>query len=298
MTRVIRIGTRGSPLAIVQAEIAATAIRQRFPAVQLRIELLSTAGDRDGAAPISELAEGAFTSDLETALRAGTIDLAVHSAKDLPVESRPDLPIRAVLRRADPREAIVSPIGGLEDLPSGARVGTSSAARTAQLRWARPDLLPVPIRGGVDDRLRQLAAGRYDALLAAAAGLDRLGHRDGVTRVPSRRLVPAPAQGVLALQIRKSDRELDRMVRALNHWPSWLVARAERSFAAAVAGVDTVVGALAWIRGGQLILLGLLGPGPEIPDGEPRRAVIAGPPRDAVKLGHRLARRMMAGSRV
>jgi hydroxymethylbilane synthase len=290
MTHEIRIGTRKSALAIAQAEIAAAALRRRAPAIQTRLVLLSTAGDRDLLRPASELPPGAFTTDIAAALAAGQIDLAVHSAKDLPIGPDPLLPIRSVLRRADPRDAIVSPHGTLLGLPPGARIGTSSPNRAAQLRRVRPDLIAVPVRGPVDRRLELIGRGSYDAMLLAAAGLDRLGRGRDIDRIPTRWVLPAPAQGALALQIRTGDHRLAALLRRVRHGNTWAAVKAERAFLrAAGLRADAPVAALARVRSGRLILTGLLG----LPNGRLIRRSLRGPRSLPTRLGVRLARRLL-----
>jgi hydroxymethylbilane synthase len=294
MTRAVRIGTRESALALAQARIAAAALRAVIPDLDVQLVPLATAGDRDPHRPMELLESGAFTDDLAVALGRGDFDLAVHSTKDLPLRVDPALPIRSVLRRADPRDAIVSPIGGLFELPAGARVGTSSPNRRRQLLAARPDLVAKPVRGPVDRRLSLIGGGEYDAMLLAAAGLDRLGRGAGIHRLSPRLVVPAPAQGILALQVRADDRWLADLLRRVRHRRSWLAARAERAFLGALrADGDAPVGALARVRRGRLTLLGLA----DRDDGSLARGTISGPASVAFRLGVALARRLGADRR-
>ncbi|MCB9665500.1 MAG: hydroxymethylbilane synthase [Alphaproteobacteria bacterium] len=199
-----RLGTRGSALARAQSEDVAARLR-RVSGRDVELVVISTRGDRITDRPLPEVGgKGLFTLELEEGLRDGSLDLAVHSLKDLPSEPVPGLVIAAVPEREDPRDVLVG--ATLAGLPSGARVGTGSARRALQLRVARPDLVPVPIRGNVETRLRKQVDGEVDAVVLAAAGLARLGLSDRVTAyLDVDRCVPAVGQGALGVQCRASD---------------------------------------------------------------------------------------------
>ena len=208
----IALATRGSALARAQAELAIAALRSRFPAEEFTVVVVDSDGDLSPAALAPDLpGQGWFTSRLELALRSGQVDGAIHSAKDLPTELGPALLLAGFLRRADPRDALVSPDAGhLADLAPEARVGTSSPRRTAQLLALRPDIRCEPIRGNVDSRIRKVRDGEYDACVVAMAGLLRLGRADeGVALDPRLECTPAPAQGAIALQARVGTRFAD-----------------------------------------------------------------------------------------
>ena len=176
------IGTRASTLALVQTEHVLESLRAAHPGIAFEVRHISTRGDRITDRPLAELGRnGVFVTEIEAALRSRDIDLAVHSAKDLPSRLAADMLIGAFLAREDPRDVLVSRAGPLRALPRGARVGTSSPRRAAQLHVLRPDLVPADVRGNVDTRLRRLATGDYDALLLAAAGLVRLGRSADIT---------------------------------------------------------------------------------------------------------------------
>jgi hydroxymethylbilane synthase len=254
----LRLGTRSSRLALAQATLAADALRPSLGEVEL--VTLTTRGDAISAAqPRGSwvATDGQFTRDLETALLERDVDVVVHSYKDLPTEPVPGLVIGAVLVRADPRDCLLTRDGGgLEDLPFGGRIGTSSPRRAAQLAAARNDLVAMPIRGNVDSRLRRLERGELDGLLLAAAGLDRLG-----VDVPDRArlslelMLPAPAQGALALQVRADDVRLRRALAAVEHRPSRIAADAERALLRRIGGGCLApLGALAEVTGAELRL--------------------------------------------
>lgn len=253
----LRLGTRASRLAMVQAREAA-ALMARTPGIgSVEMVEIRTRGDAiSERRPAGHLVvgDGQFTGELERALLEGRIDVAVHSLKDLPTAGNPALRLGAILERADPRDCLLSRHpGGLEGLPFGAGIGTSSVRRAAQLAAARLDLVARLIRGNVDTRLRRLEAGEYDALLLAAAGLDRLGIQVRDTdRLPLEVMLPAPGQGALALQVRAEDVSL---VAPLDHRPTRLAVQAERSLLRALGGGCLApLGALAEVAGGQIRL--------------------------------------------
>ncbi|MEX2184478.1 MAG: hydroxymethylbilane synthase [Chloroflexota bacterium] len=253
---VVRVGTRGSTLALVQAALAAAALREAGATVQ--VETIATDGDR--RTPDTTWGEGAFVTAIEQALRDGRVDVAVHSAKDLPVDQDPGLAIAAYLPRAQVDDVLVMPAGhsasALVDLPAGTRVGTDSPRRTAFLRAARPDLVVHPLHGNVDTRLRRLDAGETDALVLAAAGLRRLGREDRISVVlPFETIPPAPGQGALAMQVRADDGGLRRMVATLDDGSTRRAVEAERAvLAAAGGGCRASLGALGTIVDGRLRL--------------------------------------------
>jgi hydroxymethylbilane synthase len=253
----LRLGTRGSRLAMAQARQAASALAGVHGGDSIDMVEIRTHGDAiSERRPAGHLVvgDGQFTGELEKALLNGKIDIAVHSLKDLPTVSSPALRLGAILERADPRDCLLSRHpAGLEGLPFGARIGTSSVRRAAQLAAARVDLVARPIRGNVDTRMRRLEAGEYDGILLAAAGLDRLGVTVGEgDRLPLDLMLPAPGQGALAIQVRADDVPL---VAALDHGPTRVAVEAERALLRALGGGCLApLGALAEIADGQLRL--------------------------------------------
>jgi hydroxymethylbilane synthase len=181
-SRTLTVGTRGSPLALTQTESVVAALRAMHPSVEIRVQRITTKGDVMRDVPLAALGgHGVFVDAIEEALRNHEIDFAVHSAKDLPSRVPADLAIAAFLERVDPRDVLVSRAGGLDELPTGARVGTSSPRRVSLVHAVRPDIETVELRGNVDTRLRKLDAGDYDAIVLAGAGLLRLGLESRVT---------------------------------------------------------------------------------------------------------------------
>jgi hydroxymethylbilane synthase len=253
----LRLGTRGSRLAMAQAREAASALAGVLGPGSVELVEIRTKGDAiSERRPAGHLVvgDGQFTGELEQALLEQRIDVAVHSLKDLPTASNPALRLGAILKRGDPRDCLLSRHpGGLNGLPFGAMIGTSSVRRAAQLAAARVDLVARPIRGNVDTRRRRLEAGEYDALLLAAAGLDRLGVPVGEDdRLSLDLMLPAPGQGALALQLRADDVAL---VAAIDHEPTRVAVLAERALLRALGGGCLApLGALAEIADGQLRL--------------------------------------------
>ena len=252
-TAALRIGTRESRLAMAQAGIAAEALQLLIGRADL--VPITTRGDAISARQPNGrwvATDGQFTRELERALLDGIVDLVVHSYKDLPTEPVDGLVIGAVLERADPRDCLITHRGGgLDDLPFGGRIGTSSPRRAAQLAAARSDLIAMPIRGNVETRLRRLEAGEYDGLLLAAAGLDRLGIAvPDTARLPLELMLPAPAQGALALQVRSADTALRTLLAAADHAPTRLAVHAERTLLRRIGGGCLApLGALAEVEG-------------------------------------------------
>jgi hydroxymethylbilane synthase len=246
--RTVTVGTRGSALALTQTESVMATLRVLHPGLDVRMERITTKGDVLRDVPLATLGgRGVFVDAIEEALRQRTIDLAVHSAKDLPSRVPTDLAIGAFLERADPRDVLVSRAGRLCELPTAARVGTSSLRRVSQLHNVRPDLDARDLRGNVDTRLRKLDAGDYDAIVLAGAGLLRLGLQGRVTEwLSAEEMLPSPGQGALAVEIRADDAELRDLVRPLAHDPTEAALTAERAFLARLgAGCASAVGAYA-----------------------------------------------------
>jgi hydroxymethylbilane synthase len=235
----MRIGSRGSRLALAQAQLAvdalaATGVAAAIVAISTRGDRISQRRPRAGWATT----DGQFTRELEEAVLRGTVDVAVHSYKDLPTAGTAGLVVGAVLQRADARDCFLTADGSsLEEVVFGAHVGTSSPRRAAQLAAARPDLLAVPIRGNVETRLRRLKTGEYDALVLAAAGLDRLGIPvPDEARLPFELVLPAPAQGALAIQAREGDTSVLATLNSLDHAPTRIAVEAERALLRRIGG--------------------------------------------------------------
>jgi hydroxymethylbilane synthase len=278
------IGSRGSKLALWQAHFIAGKLAET--GVESRIEIIKTTGDHLATASLVKSGgKGLFTKEIEEALLRGHIDLAVHSLKDLPTESPEGLTIAAVPLRASPFDAMVG--SRLADLPQGGLVGTSSPRRAAQLRLLRPDLKIEPIRGNVDTRLRKLHDGEFQAILLAAAGLERLGLQGEIAEVfAPDQICPAPGQGALAIQTRVNH-PAEALCRGLNHEPTSQAVRAERAVLAALGGgCQLPVGAYAVVAENRIRVSGVV-VAPDRPAAIRYRA--EGHARDAELLGRSVA---------
>lgn len=246
--KVLKIGARGSPLSLAQTELVARAITAANPDLVTEVVAIKTTGDKLIHANLSDIGgKGVFVKEIEEALLNGAIDLAVHSAKDLPSELPPDLVIGAVPERADYHDLLITRWpGGLAALPQGARVGTSGLRRQAQLLAARPDLKIEPIRGNVATRLKKVRT-VVEATLLAAAGLSRLGLTpENAEQLPTDIMLPSPGQGTLALEVRRDNLTLLEQLMSLDHRPTALALAAERGFLSRLGtGCQLPVAALA-----------------------------------------------------
>ncbi len=252
----LRIGSRGSKLALRQAKHVAALLQERGHDIE--IEIIKTTGDKITDVALAQVGtKGMFTKEIEEALADNRIDLAVHSLKDLPTELPAGFEITAVPLREDPRDVLCSRFcDGIDRLPQGARVGTSSLRRHAQLKSMRPDLNIYPLRGNVDTRLRKLEGGDYQAIVLAAAGLKRLGATELIREFISPNVMcPAPGQGALAIEIRAGEVKIARELQFLDHRATRVATTCERALLAALGGGCQVpVGALAETRDGRLHL--------------------------------------------
>ena len=295
MKQKLVIGTRGSKLALWQANHIAACLRKEYPGVEIELKNMVTTGDRILDVPLAKIGgKGLFTKELEVAMLNGEIDLAVHSLKDMPTELPAGLVLAAVTDRVDPGDALISPVyKTLADLPVNARVGTSSLRRKAQLLHARPDLTVVDLRGNLDTRLKKLTSEKLDAILLAVAGLRRLGWDEHITQIlPQDICLPAVGQGALAIEARASDTETLSMLAFLNHESTRRATLAERAFLAEVeGGCQIPIGVYGQIENDRLVLNAVI----MSPDGkEVVRDTAGGSPDSAAELGRTLAVRMLA----
>jgi hydroxymethylbilane synthase len=293
--KTIVIGTRGSLLARWQAAEIGRLLRAAHPGLEVSERIIVTAGDRSQTGPVVDLGgKSVWVKEIEDALLSRDVDLAVHSMKDVPTDLAAGLAIVAVPKRADPRDAIVSRTGaGLDALPSGCRVGTSSLRRVCQLRAARADLEIEILRGNVDTRLRKVSEGVVDAAVLASAGLDRLGFAERIAeRLDPARMLPAIGQGALALEARADDARVVSLCRTLADPTAETTVAAERALLAGLGvGCRTPVAGYATLADGRLTVAGLVGR----PDASEMIAeTVAGAPKDAAALGADLARRLLA----
>lgn len=300
----LRIGTRGSALALWQANFVAETLK-RLRGAECEIVRIRTSGDHMQSASIAQVSaainqqggmKGIFIKEIEDALLAGYVDLAVHSMKDVPTETPAGLAFAAITRREDPRDCLISrPARTLQHLPTGARVGTSSLRRQAQLRHVRPDLQLMDLRGNVDTRLKKLNAGEFDAVVLAIAGVNRLGASSQITQVlQTDVMLPAVGQGALGIETRADDRDTSEIATLLDDSDTRACVTAERTLLRELeGGCQVPLGAYAHIHGGEISLEArVFSPdGRESVRGEDRSA--ANTPGAAEELGSRLARKLI-----
>ncbi len=294
MTKDIVIGSRDSALAMWQARWVAGELRRAYPDNNIRIKGMKTKGDHILDVALAKIGDkGLFTKELEIALLEGTIDLAVHSMKDLPTRLPEGLVIGAICPREQPADVLVSRNGNtLETLPRGARVGTSSLRRRAQLLHYRPDLQLVDIRGNLTTRLRKLEELDLDAIVLAYAGIKRMGYEELITQViPGEICLPAVGQGSLGIEIRDRDSETRRLVAVLDHAPSRAAIEAERAFMKRLeGGCQVPIGALGQVDGETLRLEGIVA---DLDGTSTVRDSLSGPASEAAALGKKLAEKLL-----
>jgi len=291
----LRIGTRGSALALAQATLVQQQIQDRYPQIAVDLEIIKTTGDKIQDVPLAKIGgKGLFTKEIELAILAGEVDLGVHSMKDVPTEVPEGLVIGITTSREDPRDAFISrKYQALEEVPPGGRLGTGSLRRRAQLLNLRPDLEIVPLRGNVDTRLRKLVAENLDAVILATAGLRRLGRAEEITAViPAEVMVPAIGQGALGLEYRQDDEETRDILAFLDDPATRVAVAAERAFLARLeGGCQVPIAAYGELQEGTVVLDGLIG---DLNGSRIFRDRIAGDPAEAAALGRRLAERLLA----
>ncbi|MEW6574169.1 MAG: hydroxymethylbilane synthase [Bacillota bacterium] len=293
MRRIV-VGTRGSALALEQAGIVIEALKRRWPKYRFEIVKIKTTGDKILDVALAKIGDkGLFTKELEVALLKKEIDLAVHSMKDVPTVLPEGLAIGAVLKREYPGDVLVSPSGAMFDaLPHGAKMGTSSLRRQAQLRHHRPDLQIFPIRGNLTTRLEKLRAGNFDAIVLAWAGMVRLGLEGYITqRLPYSICLPAVGQGAIGVEVRADDQEVSRIVGEINDADSSAEVLAERAFMRRLeGGCQVPIGALARIIDTELTIEGVVS---DLEGQQLFRSQESGPVIEAKELGVRLAERLL-----
>lgn len=291
--REITIGSRGSRLAIIQAEELQAKLREVFPELKSSLVKIKTRGDRYSATALDEFAEqGIFVKELEKALLGRRIDLAVHSLKDLPTEIPDGLVLAAVTARLDPRDVLVSRGEGLNKLARGSKIGTGSRRRAVQLLALRPDLQICNIRGNIDTRLRKVSDGEFDGVIIAAAALIRFGWKDRITEyLPIEQFTPAVGQGALGIETRFEDKETFIIISKTNDDTTWQAVTAERTFLQAMGGgCRAPIAALGIVSDGTLKLTGMVAGA----DGSHiLRATEQGDASAAEQIGNRLARKMV-----
>lgn len=290
----LRIGTRQSLLALWQSNYIAGLLQQRYPDCQVTLKKIVTKGDRILDVPLAQIGgKGLFTKEIETDLLDGSIDLAVHSLKDMPTVLPEGLCLTAITSRANVGDAFVSnKYDSFAQLPEGAVLGTSSLRRKAQLLAVRPDLKIVDLRGNVDTRLRKLDEGRMDAIILAAAGLERLGHAGRIKEIlPTSVCLPAVGQGALAIECRSNDEEVRSMLAFLNDDAVKQATDAERAFLGLIeGGCQVPIGVHADVTGTEIKIEAVIA---SLDGSAILRNTISGPSEQAAELGRQLGRQML-----
>ncbi|MBF0295447.1 MAG: hydroxymethylbilane synthase [Magnetococcales bacterium] len=291
----IKIGTRGSALALWQARWAQTLLEQTHPGLSVELVIIKTRGDIILDVPLAKVGgKGLFVKELEEALLDGRVDLAVHSMKDVPAEFPEGLGLAVVLEREDPRDVLLSVhYRSLEELPHGAKVGSSSLRRQSQLWHLRPDLEILSLRGNVNTRIGKLEAGEFDAIVLAAAGVKRLGMTERLVKYfDPEVMIPANGQGAVGIESRLEDQETNRLLAPLNHEVSRITVAAERAFLRELeGGCQVPIAGHAVLRGDGLRLLGRVG---SVDGRELLTKEKLGSPREPERLGRDLARELLA----
>ena len=291
---VIRIGTRGSKLALAQSRWVKQRIEETHPHVRVELVRIRTKGDKILDSPLSKIGgKGLFTKEIEEALLKKLVDVAVHSMKDVPAELPESLTLSMFPEREDPRDALISKKNlTLEQLPRGSRIGTGSLRRAAQLLHIRPDLDLVALRGNVDTRIGKLESGDVQAIVLAAAGLNRLGFASRITQIFSAdQMLPAIGQGALALEVRCDDDQTISLLGCMNHEPTEIAIRAERAVLRELeGGCQVPIGAFAHLDGEELYVQGMVA---DLDGTELVRKEITGEKHRPEETGVELARQLL-----
>lgn len=294
MRTTLRIGTRASLLAVTQSTWVKTRIEQTHPQTRVELVKITTKGDKILDVPLAKVGgKGLFVKELEDALLAGEVDLAVHSMKDVPTELPEGLHIGIVPLRESPYDAFLSNrFDSIAALPAGATIGTSSLRRKSQLAAIRPDLNIVDLRGNIDTRLRKLDEGLYDAIILAGAGLNRLGLAERITTLlPAEQMLPAIGQGALGIELRRNDTELFAGMQFLHHPETAVTVAAERAFLLRLeGGCQVPIGAHATLIGSTVKLTGLIA---EVDGSRIIKDSLSGPLDKAPELGRTLAAQLL-----
>ena len=289
------VGTRGSNLALVQTNWVVDQLKKENPGVEFEVKIIKTKGDLIKDLPLDKIGDkGLFVKEIEKSLLDGEIDMAVHSMKDMPSYLPEGLKFAHSPKREDPRDALIFKEGykSLDDLPQGARIGTGSKRRKYQLLKHRPDLEIVPIRGNIETRIKKIETEKLDGVVLAASGLRRAGLDDKIDYyIPTDIMLPAPAQGILALEIREDDKETEKIIDSIKDDITKIQIDAERGFLIGVNGSCYIpMGAYCEIEGEKITLTGLYG------DGEGKKIVVqsqVGTLADAPKIGYELAKSVL-----
>lgn len=291
----IKIGTRGSRLALWQANWVKSRIEERHSGIRVSLVRIKTTGDKILDVPLAKIGgKGLFVKEIEEALMRGDIDMAVHSMKDVPVDLPKGLHLRAITKREDPRDALISRNGlGLKDLKAGIRLGTSSLRRQVQFLHYCPDLNIIQLRGNLDTRIKKLDRGDFDAIVVAAAGVRRMGWEERITEyLPASISLPAIGQGALGIECRLDDKDINELLEPFNDQETSLCVRAERAFLKRLeGGCQVPIAGHATTKDGSLVLEGLVG---SVDGKKLIRGKLEGRTQDAEDIGYRLAEMLLS----
>ena len=294
MKTLITIGTRGSRLALWQANWVKSAIVKHHPSLSIKLDIIKTKGDKILDVPLAKVGgKGLFVKEIEEALLNGRIDLAVHSMKDMPAQIPEGLCIGAVPKREAPNDVLISNNNlTMSSLPMGAKIGTSSLRRASQLLNMRPDITIMPLRGNLDTRIKKLEAHQFDAIVLAAAGVKRLGFENKITEyIDLNTIIPAVGQGALCIEIRKQDTDTHAIVSTLDHFETNRVIACERAFLIRLeGGCQVPMAAHGTIKEDKLTMSGLVG---ETDGSKMIKQTISGPVAEAEQIGTELAGRLI-----
>ncbi|MFC1489064.1 hydroxymethylbilane synthase [Thermodesulfobacteriota bacterium] len=294
MSRSIKIGTRGSKLALWQANWVKLALREEYPSFSVELVPIKTKGDKILDVPLAKVGgKGLFVKEIEDALLDGRIDLAVHSMKDMPSEIPGGLCVGAIPERESPNDVLIAKKGELlSELRPGAIIGTSSLRRAAQLKYSRPDIEILPLRGNLDTRIRKLETENMDAIVLAAAGMKRLGLESRITEYMDENIMlPAVGQGALCIEIRKSDPEIEGVISALNHRETEAAVNGERAFLHRLeGGCQVPIAAHGTIKNSIFTLCGLVA---DVNGTTMIKDTLSGPVESSESIGVRLADRLL-----
>ncbi len=290
------IATRGSMLALWQAEWIKSQLEELNPFLEIELNKIKTTGDKILDVPLAQVGgKGLFVKEIEEAMLRGEADLAVHSMKDVPTELPEGLHLSTITKREDPRDAFIAREGikSFNDLPHGANIGTSSLRRICQLLNRRPDLKITQLRGNVDTRIRKLDEGEFDSIILATAGVKRLGHEEKITEKLSVDVsLPAIGQGAVGIECRRDDKFTNNLLKPLDHYETSVCVRAERSFLKKLeGGCQVPIAAYAQLKDGEVVIEGLVG---SIDGKILLKATMQGKPEDADRIGTELAENLLS----
>lgn len=289
----LKVGTRGSKLALAQTEWVITQIKSNHPNVEIEKVIIKTTGDKILDAPLSKIGgKGLFVKEIESALQRGEIDFAVHSMKDVPSQVPEDLEVSIIPKRESPFDVWISPWKTFQDLPPSSKIGTSSLRRLSQIKRLKEDVIITQLRGNVDTRLKKLKEGQYDGIILAEAGLKRLGIQINYRRFTLEEMIPAVGQGALGIEIRKGDDRVKELLKVLHSEETALAIRAERAFLSTMeGGCQVPLGAYAYLQKGKIVIIGF------ISDLEGKRfykEALEGPVETPEALGEALAKKLLS----